>query len=386
MNEQLKRDLGRYVDLLLEKSTAEKPFWNKEVERSGKVNKWNYIDGCMVNAVLSLYDMTREMRYLDFAVSFVNSFIDEEGNVRTYKIEEYNLDNICAAKNLFSLYDLTGDERYRKAMEHFRRQLSDQPRTEEGNFWHKKIYPNQVWLDGLYMAQPFYMTYGNRYEKMGTCPDSIRQFKAVEEHMKDPATGLYYHGYDASKEMYWADPVTGCSKNFWLRSLGWFSLALADTADAIPETLYYEKRYLMDLLKDFVDSLIRFQDESGMFWQVADQGGREGNYLETSGTALIATAILRGVRLGFLPESYAVYGEKAFDGIIERYFSVADDGEINLGGICLVAGLGGANHRDGSYEYYISEPVVENESKGVAPLLMAYMEMLRREKGEKSAL
>lgn len=386
MNEQLKRDLGRYVDLLLEKSTAEKPFWNKEVERSGKVNKWNYIDGCMISAVISLYDMTKEKRYLDFAVSFVNSFIDAEGNVSTYKIEDYNLDNVCAAKNLFPLYDLTGDERYRKAMDHFRDQLREQPRTEEGNFWHKKIYPNQVWLDGLYMAQPFYMTYGNRFEKMGTCPDSIRQFKAVEEHMKDPATGLYYHGYDASKEMYWADPVTGCSRNFWLRSIGWFSLALADTADAIPETLYYEKRYLMDLLKDLTDSLIHFQDAGGMFWQVVDQGGREGNYLETSGTALIATAILRGVRLGFLPESYAAYGERAFDGIIDRYFSVRADGTINLGGICLVAGLGGQNHRDGSYEYYISEPVVENESKGVAPLLMAYTEMLRREKGEKTAL
>ena len=386
MNEQLRKDLSAYCDLILEKSTAEKPFWNKEVERSGKQNKWNYIDGCMINAVLSLYDLTGEICYLDFAVSFVNAFIDEDGNVRTYKIEDYNLDNVCAARNLFFLYDQTGDERYRKAMDHFREQLDAQPRTQEGNFWHKKIYPNQVWLDGLYMAQPFYMEYGNRFEKMATCPDAIRQFKAVEAHMKDPKTGLYYHGYDESKEMYWADPVTGCSKNFWLRSLGWFAMALVDTADAIPETLYYEKRYLMGMLKRFVDSILHFQDVSGMFWQVADQGGREGNYLETSGTALIATAILKGVRLGFLPESYGEFGEKAFNGIIEKYFSIGEDGDINLGGICLVAGLGGANHRDGSYEYYISEPVVENESKGVAPLFMAYTEMLRREGQEKKAL
>ena len=206
-----------------------------------------------------------------------------------------------------------------------------------------------------------------------------KKFKNVEKYMKDEKTGLYYHGYDESREMYWADPKTGCSPNFWLRSLGWFSLALTETAMACDEALYYEKRYLIGLLEKLVDALIPFQDESGMFYQVPDKPDDERNYLETSGTALIAYAILKAVRLGFISPRYAAVGEKAFDGICESYLSKNEDGTLKLGGICLVAGLGGAQHRDGSLEYYFSEPVVENEAKGVAPFLLAYTEILRKD-------
>ena len=352
--------------------------WNKEMIRENKPNKWNYIDGCMITAILQLYEITGEQRYFDFAKEFIDFFVQEDGTIKTYNVKEYNLDNINTASNLFLLYDKTGDEKYKKALDLVRTQLDTMPRTKENSFWHKDIYPNQVWLDGLYMAEPFYMRYETRFNKMGKCNDVIHQFENVEKYMKDPKTGLYYHGYDESREMYWADPVTGCSPNFWLRALGWFSLALVETAQATDESLYYEKRYLQTLLENLADALKPYQDVSGMFYQVVNRADAKGNYLETSGTALIAYAILKAVRLGFLAPRYAEIGEKAFDGIVEKYLSRDDDGQLKLSGICLVAGLGGKNHRDGSLDYYFSEPVVENEAKGVAPFLLAYTEMLRR--------
>jgi unsaturated rhamnogalacturonyl hydrolase len=232
----------------------------------------------------------------------------------------------------------------------------------------------------MYMAQPFYMEYETRYNKMKGCLDSFKQFKNVHELMKDPVTGLYYHGYDESREMYWADKETGLSPNFWLRALGWFIVALVDTAQSMDESMYYEMRYLQSMLKDLADALIPFQDESGMFYQVVDKKDDPRNYLETSGTALIAYALLKGVRLGYLPERFVDVAMKAFDGITEKYLTRKEDGTPGLGGICLVAGLGGPTRRDGSLEYYFSEPVVENEAKGVAPLILAYTEILRRQK------
>ncbi len=378
--EETYKMLDEYVDYLLEKSDAEHPFWNIEKIVAGSPNKWNYIDGCMITAILSLYEMTQDQKYLDFADSFIGWFVQEDGSVKTYSTEEYNLDNINPFKNLFKLYDLTGKEKYRKAMDIARSQLETMPRTKAGNFWHKNIYPYQVWLDGMYMAQPFYMEYETRYNQMKGCLDSFRQFKNVHELMKDPVTGLYYHGYDESREIYWADKDTGLSPNFWLRALGWFIVALVDTAQSMDESMYYEMRYLQSMLKDLADALIPFQDESGMFYQVVDKKDDPRNYLETSGTALIAYALLKGVRLGYLPERFAEVGMKAFDGITEKYLTRNEDGTPGLGGICLVAGLGGATRRDGSLEYYFSEPVVENEAKGVAPLILAYTEILRRQK------
>ncbi len=378
MTNETKQQIQDYITYLLKNSSAERPMWNKEMIRENKPNKWNYIDGCMITAILQLYEITGEQHYFDFAKEFIDFFVEEDGNIKTYNVKEYNLDNINTASNLFLLYDKTGDEKYKKALDLVRTQLDTMPRTKENSFWHKDIYPNQVWLDGLYMAEPFYMRYETRFNKMGKCNDVIHQFENVEKYMKDPKTGLYYHGYDESREMYWADPETGCSPNFWLRALGWFSLALVETAQATDESLYYEKRYLQTLLENLVDALQPYQDASGMFYQVVNRADAKGNYLETSGTALIAYAILKAVRLGFLAPRYAKIGEKAFDGIVEKYLSRNEDGLLKLSGICLVAGLGGKNHRDGSLDYYFSEPVVENEAKGVAPFLLAYTEMLRR--------
>ena len=376
--------LGKYVDYLIEGSTAAAPLWNIEMVRSGKPNKWNYIDGCMITACLSLYKTTGDEKFLKFSKKFLDYFVKDGGVIETYSVEEYNLDNINQGKNLFTLYDLTGKQRYRDAIETIRSQLATHPRTKEGNFWHKKIYPWQVWLDGTYMAQPFYMEYETRYNSMKGCLDSYHQFMNVKKYMKDPVTGLYYHGYDESRQMYWANPETGCSANFWLRAMGWFLVAMVDVLERMDEQLYYEYRSIMAMLKEAVEAMLPFQDpETGMFWQVIDKAGVPGNYLEASGTALFAYAVLKGVRLGYLPKRFAAYGENAFYGTCDKYLGVSGDGKLQLSGICLVAGLGGATRRDGSLEYYFSEPVVENDAKGVGPLLLAYTEILAAQKSGK---
>lgn len=373
--------LQRYIDDLLDKSTPQKPVWNIEKIRSGEKSTWNYIDGCMIKAILELYDITKEERYLKFADEFIDYFVKEDGSIESYDPMEYNIDNVNAGKTLFDLYKLTGKEKYRKAIDTVYSQVATQPRTKEGNFWHKRIYPNQVWLDGLYMGQPFYMQYEVEFNDAKNCMDSYKQFMNVHEMMRDEKTGLYYHAYDSSREMYWCDKETGLSKHFWLRALGWYAMALIDTMAVMPESMKVEKDNMNAVYKDLIDSMIKYQDESGMWYQVVDLGTRKPNYLETSGSAIFAYAIMKSVRLGYLPESYFSYGEKAFYGICRKYLS-EENGELQLDGICLVAGLGGAAHRDGTFEYYMSEPVVKNEAKGVAPLILAYIEIMYEEAGK----
>lgn len=371
--------IEQYIDELIERSTLDVPAWNIEKAKSGLKAGWNYIDGCMILALLETYNTTGEKKYLDFADAFIDHRVMEDGTIAGYKPEDYNIDNVNAGKTLFLLYDLTGKEKYRKAIDVIYGQLLGQPRTEEGNFWHKKIYPNQVWLDGLYMGQPFYMEYETKFDGRKHYDDIFRQFANVVKYMRDEKTGLYYHGYDASKSIFWCDKETGLSKNFWLRAIGWYSMALLDTLSKT-EPAGYEKEYeyLKKVFRELIDSLLKFQDESGMWYQLPALGEGNGNYLETSGSAILAFSILRGVRLGFLPESYRQYGVKAFEGIQNRHMKTTD-GKLHLGGICLVAGLGPADNtrRDGSFAYYMSEPIVEDDAKGVAPFLLAYTELRR---------
>ena len=370
--------LDEYIDYLMDHSDSEHPAWNLEMIRSGKCNKWNYIDGCMITGILERYEITGEARFLDFADRFLSGFVEEDGRIRTYDPEEYSLDNVNPAKNLFPLYDLTGKEKYRKAIELVRSQLSTMPRTPEGNFWHKLIYPNQVWLDGIYMALPFYMEYEKRFDAQKDCQEICQQIARVEARMRDQKTGLYYHGYDASRKMYWADPDTGCSPNFWLRAEGWFILGLVDVLEIMKDLpMQAESVHLQHMLLDLAKALSKYQDPSGLWYQLIALPELAGNYLETSGTALISAALLKAVRLGFLPESFRAVGEKAFYGIVDHRLTKNADGTPCVTGICLVGGLGGEQHRDGSVAYYLSEPVVQNDAKGVGPLLLAYTEMLR---------
>ncbi len=374
--------LDKYIDQLLEKSTPQAPIWNIEKIKSGKPSTWNYIDGCMIKAILDLYAIKGDEKFLKFADDFIDYFVQDDGSIKSYDPKEYNIDNVNAGKTLFELYKLTGKEKYKKAIETIYSQVQHQPRTEEGNFWHKMIYPNQVWLDGMYMGQPFYMQYEVEYNDCKNCKDSYDQFLNVYKNMRDPKTGLYYHGYDCSRKAFWCDKVTGLSRNFWLRALGWYAMALIDTISVMPEDMAEEKAQLSHIYKELIDSMLKYQSDNGMWYQVVNLGGIPGNYLETSGSSIFAYAIMKSVRMGILDESYFKYGEKAFNGVCEKYLS-EKDGELQLDGICLVAGLGPENNtrRDGTFGYYMSEPIVSNDAKGVGPLVLAYIEILYKEKG-----
>ena len=372
--------LDHYIEQLLEKSSPQAPVWNIEKINQGQKPSWNYIDGCMIKALLELYHITKDSHYLKFADNFIDYFVQEDGSILSYDPKEYNLDNVNAGKTLFDLYTLTSKEKYRRAIDTVYGQLKTQPRTSTGNFWHKLIYPNQIWLDGLYMAQPFYMQYELAYNEGKNCQDSYNQFLSVYQLMRDPRNGLYYHAYDYSKTAFWCDKVTGLSANFWLRALGWYAMALVDTIDIMPQSMAQEKAQLSRIYQELIDSMLPYQEEeTGMWYQVVNRGGITPNYLETSGSAIFAYAIMKSVRLGLLNSSYFSYGQKAFDGICKKYLS-EKDGELQLGGICLVAGLGNKEMREGTFNYYMREPVVQNEAKGVAPLILAYVEILFAQK------
>ena len=371
--------IERYVERMMAESAPDRPLWNIEKIKEGKVNGWNYIDGCMMIALLTLHRITGEERYYTFAERFLDHYVFEDGSLRGYKEADYNLDNICEGRVLFDVYRLSGKEKYRRAIDTLRGQLERQPRTHEGNFWHKQIYPNQVWLDGLYMAQVFYARCTTELEDCAGYEDIRRQFRTVRERMYDPETGLYRHGYDAGKTAFWADRDTGCSKNPWLRSLGWFAAALIDVTAEIAPGHEDFRADMTAIARELAAGLLPCVDkDTRMLWQVPNQIGREGNYPETSGSAMAAYFFLKGARLGMLDASYAKVGADIFGAICQRYLSETN-GKLNLGGICLVAGLGPENNRrrDGSYEYYISEPIVENDAKGLAPFLMCYTELLQ---------
>ncbi len=367
--------IERYIEWLLANSTPDKPIWNIEKIRQGKKSGWNYIDGCMIKAVMEMYTITKDKKYFDFADGFVDAKVFLDGSIDGYNVSELNLDNINAGKTLFELYDITKKEKYLKAIKLIYSQIELMPRTESGNFWHKNIYPNQVWLDGLYMCQPFYMEYERRFNDSKNVSDIFNQFKNVIKNMRDEKTGLYYHAFDESREMFWCDKTTGLSENFWLRAIGWYSMALIDTYEKCSDM--EEASFLKDAYVDLMKSLIKFQSEEGMWYQVVDKGAYKENYLETSGSAILAYSILKGVRMGILDKSFEEYGKKAFYGICKKYLSTDEDGNLHLSGICLVAGLGGKNMRDGSFEYYMSEPIVSDDAKGVGPFLLAYTEMRR---------
>lgn len=369
------QDIDRYVVSLIEQSSPERTAWNVEKLRDGVPANWNYVDGCMMNALLSMARITGESRYFHFVDSFIDSFVLEDGSIRGYKMDAHTLDDINEGRVLFELYEKTGKEKYKKAADFLKRRLDEQPRTWEGSFWHKQIYPNQVWLDGVYMAQPFAALYEKTFGS-GDYSDIVRQVETVHARMRDAKTGLYFHGYDASKTAFWCDQETGLSQCFWLRAIGWFSVALADLVEILPDGAERDKIAAV-FARLMADMAPYAAPDTGMYYQVVDQAGREGNYQESSGSSMIAYAMLKGARLGVLEGKFAALGKKTFDGLVDTCLEFAD-GQLCLSNICLVAGLGPEDNRrrDGTYAYYMSEPVVKNDAKGVAPFLMCYTEIM----------
>jgi unsaturated rhamnogalacturonyl hydrolase len=326
-------------------------------------------------ALKQVWAQTGDPTILDFIRHNIDQFVGPDGSIHTYRLEEYNLDQINEGKLLFFLHEMTGAERYKKAAFLLREQLRTQPRTSEGGFWHKQIYPHQMWLDGVYMASPFYAEFAGRFDEPEGFDDAARQIILAQEHTRDPQTGLLYHAWDESRSQQWADPETGCSPHFWGRAMGWYAMAIADVLDHLPAD-HLQRDRLVAIFRATAGALARVQDPaSGVWYQVLDQGDRPGNYLESSASCMVVYALAKGVRRGYLGAEYLTVASRGYDGILTEFVTVDEQGLVHLSGICAVAGLGGKPYRDGSYEYYVSEKVITNEYKGVGPFIMASIEM-----------
>jgi len=344
-------------------------------------DKWAYETGVVWQGMAELWHFTANGDYFQYIRQAVDNFVDKQGEIRTYRPQEYKLDDINNGRALLLLAAVTGDARYRLAAGRLWDQLQHQPRNAAGGFWHKQIYPNQMWVDGLYMAEPFYLTYVLRLRDSAhlsaQLQDIARQFLLVRDHLRDPATGLYFHGWDASHQERWADPQTGRSPNIWGRGDGWLAMALVDVLDHYPADVpAYDS--LRSMFKDLAAAILRAQDPAtGCWYQLMVKPHLPGNYLESSATCMFIYALAKGVRLGLLPKQpYRAAVEKAYRGLLSRFVQQTPDGPV-LTGVCSVAGLGGKPYRDGSDAYYLSEKIVNNDPKALGAFLMASVEMAR---------
>ncbi len=355
--------------------------------------KWNYTTGLELKAMLDVYLAMEEIPgqarndyngagILEYVDAWYDAIIAEDGTIYKYKKSNFSTDHVCPGRTLFDLYELTGKPKYRAAMDILYDQLKDQPRTAEGGFWHKQIYPHQMWLDGLYMAQPFYAEYTARYvddtaEREAGFHDIAHQFQLVRDHTYDPETGLLRHAWDSSHEMFWCDRVTGQSAHSWGRAMGWYAMALVDVIPLLPEG--HDKQTLIDILQGIFPAILEHADpESHMWYQVLDRPGEEGNYIEATCSAMFVYALLKGTRLGWLDCITREEAETLYADLLHCFVRTDEDGLVNLDHCCEVAGLGGRENRSGDYTYYINERVRSNDPKGIGPLIWAALEMERQ--------
>ncbi len=335
---------------------------------------WAYEFGLTLDGIAEVWKQTKDEKYFNYIKDAMDTFIGEDGSIRGYEVDEYNIDHLNNGKIVLTLYKATKDEKYKKALDLLRTQISNHPRTEEGVFWHKEIYPNQIWLDGLYMGATFYAMYVKEFGDVSEFDDIAKQFVLAKNHLIDEKTGLLYHAYDDARIQPWANKETGLSAHFWSRSMGWYVMALVDTLEVLPEDNKYRKD-LLEILQNSIDALVKVADKNSNVWyQVLDQGNRKGNYLEASGSSMIVYAVLKGLRKGYLSQDLKDFGKASFEGLVDEFILETKDGYINLNKICFVAGLGGKGNRDGSFTYYISEPIVSNEPKGIGPFILAAAE------------
>ena len=335
---------------------------------------WNYTQGLIAQSMLQLWNQTNNEALWNYAKQYADKLIDSKGAISGYKTEEYNIDCMNSGKFLFELYEKTGDERYKTAIVFLRNQLKSQPRTSEGGFWHKKRYPNQMWLDGLYMGSTFYAQYASVFNEPKIFDDVVNQFVTVHKHTYNAKTGLNYHGWDESKQQPWANKETGCSPNFWGRAEGWYAMALVDVLDFLPAD-HKGRTILLKILNEVTNGIVKYQDpKTGLWYQVMDQAAQKDNYLEATCSSMFAYVLLKASRKGYVGIEYLASGEKAYKGILDNLIQKNNDGTISLTKCCGVAGLGGNPYRDGSYKYYVNELVRSNDPKGVGPFIMASLE------------
>jgi unsaturated rhamnogalacturonyl hydrolase len=343
-----------------------------------KSPKWTYPTAIVLDGAELLYTKTGKKEYYDYISGFGDKLVKDDGTILTYELEKYNIDLLNSGNVLLYLYEKEKKEKYLKALQTLRRQIDGQPRTKEGSFWHKKIYPNQVWLDGLYMGMPFYAHYTYDFSKgteaIKAYDDIVFQFDSVQKNLLDKKTGLLYHAWDESRTEAWADKQTGLSPNFWGRSMGWYGMAIVDVLDYLPQD-HPGRARLVSYLRSYADAVIKVQDkDNGLWYQVLDKPLEKGNYTEATASAMFVYTMIKSVNKGYLPESYKAYAKKGYDGIIKNLITVDPNGVVNLNKCCAVAGLGGKPYRDGSYEYYVNEEIRSNDAKGTGPFILASLE------------
>lgn len=336
--------------------------------------KWEYTQGLVLMSLMRVWETYGDKQFFRYVREYYDQFVKDDGSIWLYKKEDYNIDRINPGKVLFDLYRETGEEKFKKAIFLLRDQMKTQPRTHEGGFWHKKIYPYQMWLDGIYMASPFLAEYAKTFNEPDLFDEVANQIVWVESHTRDSATGLLYHGWDESRQESWADSATGHSPNFWGRAMGWYAMALVDVLDFFP--LDHPRRpEIIAVLNRLANAIAEFQDpQSGVWYQVVNRGDWEGNYLESSASCMFVYALIKGVKKGYLKDSFGAVAQRGYQGIFKQFIKVDSDSLINITMACSVAGLGGDPYRDGSYEYYISEPVRSNDPKAVGPFILACLE------------
>ena len=343
--------------------------------RAGQPARWSYDQGVILKGIEGIWNATGNGKYFTYIQKSMDFYVGDDGTIKGYRPDEFNIDHINNGKQLLLLYRVTGKEKYKKAADLLRDQLRHHPRTSEGGFWHKKIYPYQMWLDGLYMAEPFYAEYAMVFHEDTAFNDIAKQFILMEKHARDAKTGLLYHGWDESKQQQWADKATGLSPNFWGRSLGWYGMALVDALDYFP--LDHPKRQeIINILNRLAKAVTAYQDpKSGLWYDVPDKQTTPKNYKEASASCMLVYTLAKGVRKGYLPVSYLQKAKKGYDGILKEFIEVDKNDQVNLKGTVAVSGLGGNPYRDGSFEYYMREPVIVNDPKGMGAFINCAVEM-----------
>lgn len=343
-----------------------------------KFPKWNYTNGLVTLANQKLYDYTKEQKYWDYALSYAEQLIDKDGKILGgYELEKYSLDLINSGKILFEIYKKTADERYKTAMDVLHKQLETHPRNYDGGYWHKKSYPWQMWLDGVYMADPFSAEYGAVFNVLKAIDDAILQTELIQKHTLEPKTGLNFHGYDEKREQFWANKKTGQSSHVWGRAQGWYCMALVDILDFVPKN-HPKRKELIQIVQKVFAAVLKAQDrDSGVWWQVMDQPRKQGNYLESTCSTMFIYSFAKAYNKGYVGFKYLNAARTGFDGVLKQFIKQNPDGTISITKCCAVAGLGGKNpqDRDGSFEYYISEPIRDDDAKAVGPFIMAGIEL-----------
>ncbi|WP_207951678.1 glycoside hydrolase family 88 protein [Pseudomaricurvus alcaniphilus] len=376
-SDSLKQELGGAANALqwsklaavseIERHGMELAHGQYDTMREREAN-WEYTMGLLTQGVYQVGQATGEARLTQWAQSIVDSYVTDTGELRGYDQSQYNIDSINSGKMLLQLYRDTGAEKYRIAAGHLREQLHHHPRLDAGAFWHKQRYPYQLWLDGVYMGMPFLAEYSVLFENGASLDEVMEEFRVTREHLRDPATGLYWHAWDEKRQQGWADSDTGLSHYFWARGMGWLAMAIVDTYAIIPAERAGMRAELAAMAQDLADSLLKFQDDNGVWHQIVDMPGKTGNYPESSASAMFTYMLVKGVQVGALPDSYRGAALRAYDALIEQFVLADANGSVHLTQACQVGGLGFG--RDGSYAYYMSEPVIDNDPKGLGPFLM----------------